>query len=94
MHEACNQGNIEVAKQLLKAGANVNVQGFEDDTPLHDAASNGHAKVLLRIYLQMLSKTKTETWSLSNKHLIFLCPLTLFLLFCQSLSMEKLQILT
>lgn len=45
LHEACNQGMLSVAKQLLKAGANVNVQGFDDDTPLHDAAVNGHPKV-------------------------------------------------
>lgn len=45
MHEACNSGNLRVARYLLKAGADVNVQGFDDDTPLHDASSNGHRKV-------------------------------------------------
>lgn len=54
LHEACNQGNVEVAKQLLKAGANVNVQGFEDDTPLHDAAGNGHHKVTHSCHLVYL----------------------------------------
>ncbi len=49
LHEACNRGRIDVAKQLLKAGANVNVQGMENDTPLHDAAINGHQKVQLFI---------------------------------------------
>jgi ankyrin repeat protein len=46
LHEACNHGCVEVARQLLKAGANVNVQGLDNDTPLHDAAGNGHQKVL------------------------------------------------
>ena len=45
LHEACNHGFMDVAKQLLKAGANVNVQGYGNDTPLHDAAINGHQKV-------------------------------------------------
>ncbi|XP_078586125.1 uncharacterized protein LOC144868002 isoform X2 [Branchiostoma floridae x Branchiostoma japonicum] len=31
---------------LLQAGANVNTQGLDDDTPLHDAASNGHPHIV------------------------------------------------
>lgn len=45
LHEACNRGYYDVAKQLLAAGAEVNTKGLDDDTPLHDAASNGHYKV-------------------------------------------------
>jgi len=45
LHEACNHGWLDVARQLLNAGADVNVQGLENDTPLHDAAINGHTKV-------------------------------------------------
>ena len=45
LHEACNVGNVDVAKQLLKAGANVNVLGYGDESPLHDAAINNHSKV-------------------------------------------------
>lgn len=45
LHEACNFGRVDVAKCLLKAGANVNVQGLDNDLPLHDAARNGHVKV-------------------------------------------------
>lgn len=45
LHEASNRGWYDITKQLLKAGANVNVQGLDDDTPLHDAAMNGHKKV-------------------------------------------------
>ena len=48
LHEACNRGNLDVAKQLLKAGANVNVLGFGNESPLHDAAINNHAKVSIK----------------------------------------------
>ncbi|PKU33493.1 ankyrin repeat domain-containing protein 11 [Limosa lapponica baueri] len=46
LHEACNRGYYDVAKQLLAAGAEVNTKGLDDDTPLHDAANNGHFKVV------------------------------------------------
>jgi hypothetical protein len=45
LHEASNRGWVSITKQLLKAGANVNVQGLENDTPLHDASGNGHTEV-------------------------------------------------
>lgn len=45
LHEACNRGYYDVAKQLLAAGAEVNTKGLDDDTPLHDASNNGHFKV-------------------------------------------------
>lgn len=35
MHEACNHGHYNVALTLVKAGANVNARGLDDDTPLH-----------------------------------------------------------
>lgn len=49
LHEACNRGYYDVAKQLLAAGAEVNTKGLDDDTPLHDASNNGHFKVWLNI---------------------------------------------
>lgn len=30
---------------LVKSGANIAAKGMEDDTPLHDAAYNGHLKI-------------------------------------------------
>lgn len=33
--EACNHGHYNVALTLVKAGANVNARGLDDDTPLH-----------------------------------------------------------
>ena len=45
LHEACNHGWFDVAKALLKNGADVNVRGLDNDTPLHDSSINGHKKV-------------------------------------------------
>lgn len=56
LHEACNRGYYEVAKQLLAAGAEVNTKGLDDDTPLHDASNNGHFKVNLLLKLDNASK--------------------------------------
>lgn len=46
LHEACNHGHYNVALTLVKAGANINAKGLEDDTPLHDAAIVGHFKLV------------------------------------------------
>ena len=45
LHEACNRGNLSVAKLLLRHGASVNTPGMGRETPLHDAARNGHVQV-------------------------------------------------
>ena len=47
LHEACNKGNLTVAKLLLRHGANVNLAGYSKETPLHDASRNGHFQVSL-----------------------------------------------
>ena len=47
IHKAAEDGNIEVVKQHLAAGADVNMKN-EDDlgaTPLHQAADNGHKEI-------------------------------------------------
>jgi len=45
LHETCNHGFVAAAQLLLSEGANVNAQGLDNDTPLHDAAMNGHPEV-------------------------------------------------
>ena len=66
LHEACNHGHLDVARLLLKAGAEVNVQGLEQYTPLHDASVNGHIKVKI-MHVRFLSRLLWLTivgWSL------------------------------
>lgn len=49
MHEACNHGQVEVAKVLIDAGANIDDRGgpeCDGITPLHDAAACGHLEVM------------------------------------------------
>ena len=45
LHEACNRGNPVVARLLIRHGAQVNLPGMAKETPLHDAARNGHYEV-------------------------------------------------
>jgi len=50
LHTACENGNIEIAKALLTAGAGANTQDNDGNTPLHTACKNGNidiAKALL-----------------------------------------------
>lgn len=69
LHEACNRGYYDVAKQLLAAGAEVNTKGLDDDTPLHDASNNGHLKVStseqmfqVKIYFKKILRLATIFW--------------------------------
>ena len=45
LHEASNHGRLNVARELLRAGADSNAQGLDNNSPLHDAACNGHVEV-------------------------------------------------
>ncbi|XP_032518516.2 ankyrin repeat and SOCS box protein 3-like [Danaus plexippus] len=44
LHVTCGQGRTEVIQLLLDYGAMVDVQDFDGDTPLHDAALDKHDK--------------------------------------------------
>ena len=44
-HECCNHGHLDVVTLLLDHGALVNTPGFDNDTPLHDAVTNGHVRI-------------------------------------------------
>ena len=61
LHEACNRGNLSVAKLLLRHGALVNCAGMGRETPLHDAARNGHFQVsYVLIFLLVLNHSVTK----------------------------------
>jgi ankyrin repeat protein len=38
LHEACNQGSLEIAKLLVDHNADINAFGYQKNTPLHEAA--------------------------------------------------------
>jgi len=46
LYKAAGNGNIEVVKQHLAAGANVNPKFVNGVTPLHRVASNGHKEIV------------------------------------------------
>jgi ankyrin repeat protein len=45
IHEAAEDGNIEVVKRYLAAGTDVNAKNIRG-TPLHDAAASGHKEIV------------------------------------------------
>jgi ankyrin repeat protein len=45
LHEACSHRSIDAARELLAAGAQINLRGPDDETPLHDAARSGDCQV-------------------------------------------------
>ena len=46
LHEACGKGHLECAKALLGAGADINKQDNDGETPLMLAAWNGKIEVV------------------------------------------------
>jgi serine/threonine-protein phosphatase 6 regulatory ankyrin repeat subunit B len=46
LHEAADNGHVEIVRLLLQNGAEVNARGVWDMTPLHEAACNGHIDIL------------------------------------------------
>ena len=44
MHYAAQQGDVDVIQQLINRGYTVNCMNYELVTPLHEAATAGHAQ--------------------------------------------------
>jgi ankyrin repeat protein len=42
LHTACRRGHLEAAQALIAAGAPVNMQDMNGNTPLHAAVVGGH----------------------------------------------------
>jgi ankyrin repeat protein len=47
---AARQNQLEAVSALLKAGARVDAQDSQGNTPLHEAARNNHVEVL-QVYM-------------------------------------------
>ena len=45
-HEACNHSHYSIVKELLNNGAVVNIPGYHNNTPLHDAVENGSIDIV------------------------------------------------
>lgn len=46
LHDAAGRGNIEIARDLIKAGSKPNAKDRNGDTPLHLAAKQGHTDMI------------------------------------------------
>jgi len=46
LHLAADRGNLELTQMLISAGAKVNAQDINGDTPLHNACLCGHKDVI------------------------------------------------
>uniref|UniRef100_A0A8C7M8M7 Oxysterol-binding protein n=1 Tax=Oncorhynchus kisutch TaxID=8019 RepID=A0A8C7M8M7_ONCKI len=57
LHLACYYGHKDVVEELLKAGADVNLQNSMGDTPLHKAALAGRKEVVLLLLRYDASST-------------------------------------
>ncbi|CAK0783246.1 hypothetical protein CVIRNUC_006445 [Coccomyxa viridis] len=49
LHQACSDGNNEMADLLLAHGADVQAEDFKGNTPVHIAASQGHILLLTKL---------------------------------------------
>lgn len=49
LHTASVEGSYRIANELLKAGADVDARGYEQVTPLQDAAKEGHYEVYSKL---------------------------------------------
>ena len=46
LHRACQDGNLAVAEELVKTGADINATDLDGNTPLNSAAHSGHWHVV------------------------------------------------
>ena len=49
LHDACREGQVEVAMAVIDKGADLNARDMYGWTPLHHALSNGHTKVAMAV---------------------------------------------
>jgi len=62
LHEACNQGNLEIVKLLIDHNADINAFGYQKNTPLHEAAIHKQyecVEFLLEIGANQLLRNET-----------------------------------
>ena len=52
LERAASAGHLEAVKQLLTAGAKINLQNYLQETALHSAAENGHEEVVRYLLAQ------------------------------------------
>jgi ankyrin repeat protein len=61
LHLACSRGHVQVFKELLEHGADIDAKDNEDCTPLHNACANGHVAVVNELMSPNNSNGATTT---------------------------------
>jgi len=60
LHMVASEGNLELAKNLIRHGADVNAQNKNNNTPLHMAAANNHLSVVELLFQSEASTDVTN----------------------------------
>ena len=61
LYDACRQGNLEIARQLLKHGASINQAKDDGATPLYIACQNGHLEIARLLLVRKRQSTRPRT---------------------------------
>ena len=74
LHIAARKGNIEIVKNLIEFGANIEERNQENKTPFTLANENGHNKVAkFLLEKKMEAKNQLPQENMSNKALCIIC---------------------
>ncbi len=68
LHVAAGYGRVEIARMLIDAGANVNVQDADGLTPLHVAALNGRVEIVRMLIDAGANVNVQDQWDWTPLH--------------------------
>ena len=79
IHEAASNGNIEIVKQHLAAGADLDAQDRHGDTLLYHAAEHGHKEIVERLITNGVDVNAKDQDDVTPLHRAAFAPIPLYL---------------